>query len=439
MKAPYIAKLPPLNRRGFLRGSGVALMLPFLGAMEPAFHPKMRADSSSKAPRRFLGICNNLGVLPGRFFPKETGRNFKLSPYLEELKAHRNDLTVFSGLSHPGVDGSHSSDVSFLTAAPHPASGGFRNSISLDQYIAGKIGHQTRFPSLTLGVNAKEGRRSLSWTDAGVLIPCENKITEVYKQLFLQGSKKEVNHQMRRLQLGQSIMDTVAADSKSLARRLDASDRGRLDQYLTAIREVERRMLKSREWIKRPKPKAPFPLPDEPSARSKYMEKTRLMYKMALLAFQTDSTRSISLLLDSNNSPTIHVDGTTISDGYHNLSHHGKGESKLQQLDAIDRAHMKLLNGMLDDLKGIQDQEGTLLDHSLILFGSNFGDANKHTTDNMPILVAGGNLKHGQHLAFDRKRNYPLPNLFVTMLQSMGIKTDQFASSTGTLRGLNLG
>ena len=214
MKAPYIAKLPPLNRRGFLRGSGVALMLPFLGAMEPAFHPKMRADSSSKAPRRFLGICNNLGVLPGRFFPKETGRNFKLSPYLEELKAHRNDLTVFSGLSHPGVDGSHSSDVSFLTAAPHPASGGFRNSISLDQYIAGKIGHQTRFPSLTLGVNAKEGRRSLSWTDAGVLIPCENKITEVYKQLFLQGSKKEVNHQMRRLQLGQSIMDTVAADSK---------------------------------------------------------------------------------------------------------------------------------------------------------------------------------------------------------------------------------
>lgn len=238
MKAPYIAKKSPLNRRGFLRGSGVALMLPFLEAMEPVFHPKMRADSSSKVPRRLLGFCNNLGVLPGRFFPEETGRNFKLSPYLEELKAHRDDLTVFSGVSHPGVDGSHSSDVSFLTAAPHPDSGGFRNSISLDQYIAGKIGHQTRFPSLPLDVNAKEGKRSLSWTHAGVLIPCENKITEVYKQLFFQGSEKEVNHQMRRLQLRQSIMDTVAADSKSLAHRLDASDRGRLDQYLTAIREV---------------------------------------------------------------------------------------------------------------------------------------------------------------------------------------------------------
>jgi hypothetical protein len=439
MKAPYIAKSSPLSRRRFLRGSGVALTLPFLNAMEPVFSSKAHANSGKQSRKRMLGICNNLGLLPGRFFPEDPGKNYKLSPYLNELKEHRNELTVLSGVSHPGVDGSHSSDVSFLTAAPHPASGGFRNSISLDQYIAGKIGHHTRFPSLTLGVNAKEGRRSLSWTDAGVLIPCENKATEVYKQLFLQGSKKEIDQQVRKLQLGQSIMDTVAEDSKSLARRLDASDRGRLDQYLTAVREVEQRMLKSSDWVNRPKPEAPIPMPEEPSAKSRYMEKTRLMYKMATLAFQTDSTRSISLLLDSNNSPTIQVDGATISDGYHNLSHHGKSESKLQQLDAIDRAHMKLLNDMLSDLKEIQDHDGTLLDQTLVLFGSNFGDANKHTTDNMPVLVAGGNLQHGQHLAYDRERNYPLPNLFVTMLQSMGIETDQFASSTGTLSGLDIG
>jgi hypothetical protein len=438
MKAPFVAKTKPLNRRQFLRGSGVALTLPFLHAMEPTFLSRANAVSNPPTPKRMLGICNNLGLLPDRFFPNEIGKGFTLTPYLQELKDHRDAFTVLSGVSHPGVDGSHSSDVSFLTAAPHPASGGFRNSVSLDQYIAGKIGQMTRFPSLTLGVNVKEGRRSLSWTEAGVLIPCENKATEVYKQLFLQGSKTDVNRQIRRLQLGQSIMDTIAEDSKSLARRLDASDRDRLDQYMTAVREVEQRMIKSQEWVKLPKPKAPIPMPEEPSTKNEYMEKTRLMYQMAALAFQTDSTRSISLLLDSNNSPTIQVDGATISDGYHNLSHHGKSENKLKQLDAIDRAHMKLLDGLMDDLKSIHDHEGNLLDQTLIMYGSNFGDANKHTTDNMPVLVAGGGLRHGQHLAFDKEQNYPLPNLFVTMLQSMGIETDSFASSTGGMTGLDL-
>ncbi len=438
MDTPYIAKSFPLSRRRFLRGAGVALTLPFLNAMEPSFKVKAHQQKQPQAPRRMFGICNNLGLLPDRFFPENSGKDFTLSPYLSELKDFRDHFTVLSGVSHPGVDGSHSSDVSFLTAAPHPASGGFRNSISLDQFIAGKIGHLTRFPSLTLGVNAKEGRRSLSWTESGVLIPCENKATEVYKQLFLQGSKKEIDEQVRRLQLGQSIMDTVAEDSKTLTRRLGASDRDRLDQYLTAVREVERRMVKSSEWVRQPKPKAPVPMPKEPTAKSEYMEKTKLMYQMATLAFQTDSTRSITLLLDSNNSPTIEVDGANISDGYHNLSHHGKSESKLKQLDAIDRSHMKLIGGMLENMKSIPEHESTLLDQTLVLYGSNFGDANKHTTDNIPVMIAGGHLKHGQHLAFDRKRNYPLPNLFVSMLQSMGIEADHFASSTGSLAGLEM-
>ena len=159
---------------------------------------------------------------------------------------------------------------------------------------------------------------------------------------------------------------------------------------------------------------------------------------MARLAFETDSTRSITLLLDSNNSPTIEVEGAEISDRYHSLSHHGKNEKKLAQLDAIDRTHMRLVGGLLDDLKASTEGTSTLLDNSLVVYGSNFGDASKHTTDNMPILVAGGALRHGKHLAFDRKNNYPLPNLFVSMLQSMGIETDQFASATGTMTGLDL-
>lgn len=345
---------------------------------------------------------------------------------------------MLSGVSHPGVDGAHSSDVSFLTAAPHPGGGGFRNTISLDQYIAGEIGHHTRFPSLTLGVNAAQGRRSLSWTPSGVLIPCEDSASNVYKQLFLQGSEKEIERQIKNLKLGESIMDTVAEQSRALNRQLGANDRERMEQYTTAVRETERRMEKAREWERLPKPIPSADSPIDPGGPAAYMEKTRLMYDMARLAFESDSTRSIALLLDSNNSPTIDVSEIQISDGYHNLSHHGKDEKKLAQLEAIDRHHMRLIGQMISAFKESKEEDANLLDNSLILYGSNLGDANKHTTSNMPMLVAGGRLKHGQHLAFDRDQNYPLPNLFVSMLQSMGLETDEFATSTGTLKGLDL-
>ena len=179
-------------------------------------------------------------------------------------------------------------------------------------------------------------------------------------------------------------------------------------------------------------------MPTDPQSPSAYLDKARLMYQMAHLAFESDSTRSITLLLDSNNSPTIYVPGETISDGYHNLSHHGKNPDKLAQLESIDQSHMRLLNTFLDQLSESFEGRATLLDNTLVMYGSNFGDANKHTTTNMPVLVAGGRLRHGQHLAFDQKQNYPLPNLFVSMLQSMGIESDRFASSTGTMTGLDL-
>ena len=435
MKAPHIADKHTLYRRRFLRGAGVAISLPILDSMTPVF---ARAKESNP-PKRMLGICNNLGLLPDRFFPTEVGTNFTLSPYLNELKDHRKDFTVLSGVSHPGVDGSHSSDVSFLTCAPHPGGGGFRNSISLDQFIAGKIGHKTRFPSLTLGVNASIGRRSLSWTGAGVLLPCENRASSIYKKLFLQGSKEEIERQINKLQLGESIMDTLAQESKSLIRRLSATDRDRIDQYTTAVREAEKRLVMARAWEHKLKPNAPVGMPADPSNRNAFMQMTKLMYQMIKLAFQTDSTRSITLLLDGNNSPAIKVAGTKITDGYHNLSHHGMNPEKIKQLSAIDHSQMKLFGELIRNLKNINEGESKLLDNTLLMYGSNFGDANKHTTNNMPILIAGGKLKHGQHLAFDRANNYPLPNLFVSMLQSMGIETDKFATSTGTMRGLSIG
>ncbi|HXJ55489.1 MAG TPA: DUF1552 domain-containing protein [Verrucomicrobiae bacterium] len=439
--APFVSTRLALSRRQFLRGAGIVLSLPLLEAMTPAFAAAKRLAPDATPggkPRRMFGICNNLGLLPDHFFPKSGGRDYPLSPYLEVLQAHRQDFTVFSGVSHPDVDGGHPADNCFLTAAPHPGSGGFRNTISLDQYVGERIGHLTRFPSLTLGVNVQQGLRSLSWTGSGVLIPCEEKAADVFTRMFLQGTKAETDAQVRKLDTGRSILDAVASQARDLQRAVGPRDRDRLDQYFTSVRDLEQRMKMSREWERKPKPKVDATVPLDPASPRAYMEKVRLMYDMARLAFETDSTRSISLLLDSVNSPAIDIDDVKITDGYHNLSHHGKSAQKLAQLKAIDEWHMKLLGELFAHLKAVTEDGEPLLDRTMILYGSNLGNANTHVTTNMPVLFAGGGFKHGQHLAFDTAHNYPLPNLFVSMLQRLGLETDKFASSTGTMRGLDL-
>ena len=433
----YVSTRRALSRRQFLRGAGIVLSLPLLDSMLPTFARAQAAKEAAAKPRRMLAICNNLGLVPDQFFPTTTGRDYTLSPYLETLKAHRDDFTVFSGVSHPDVDGGHPADICFLTAAPHPGSGGFRNTISLDQYIAERIGYQTRFPSLTLGVNVAQGSRSLSWTGSGVLIPCEEKASDVFRRLFIQGTPAEVNAQMRKLDLGRSILDAVAGQAKDLQRGVTARDRDRLDQYFTSVRDLEQRMQMSKEWERKPKPQIDAPVPLDPASPREYMDKVKLMYDMARLAFETDSTRSISLMLDSVNSPAIEFGDHKSTDAYHNLSHHGKSTEKLAQLKAIDEWHMKLLNQLFTDLKNVREDGETLLDRSMILYGSNLGNANTHVTTNLPTLFAGGGFRHGQHLAFDKDRNYPLPNLFVSMLQRMGLESDKFATSTGTMRGLD--
>jgi BMFP domain-containing protein YqiC len=433
MNAPYIATSLP--RRRFLRGIGVSLGIPVLECMRPVFARAMEPP----APKRMLLISNNLGILPQHFFPKNKGPGYTLSPYLKELAAFLSDFTVCSGLSHPAVAGGHSTENCFLTAAPDPTRSGFRNTISLDQYIAERIGHQTRFPSLTLGVNVQQGVRSLSWTGSGVLIPCEEKPSDVFKRLFVQGTPTEVAAQMRKLAQGQSILDAVGSQAKDLQRSVGARDRDRLDQYFTSVRELEQRMEMSKEWETRPKPHVTAPVPLDPASPKEYMDKVRIMYDMARLAFQTDSTRSISLLLDSVNSPTIDLDhDIKITDGYHNLSHHGRSEAKIAQLKAIDQWHMRLLANLFTDLKAIQEDGESLFDRTMVLYGSNLGNANTHVTTNLPTLFAGGGFRHGQHLGFDTTHNYPLPNLFVSMLQRMGLETDKFATSTGTMRGLEM-
>lgn len=432
---PYISIRRPLSRRTFLRGTGVALALPFLDAMASPF-ARAAAASSASRPRRFLAINQNLGVLPDLFFPADGGRNYTPSPYLQLLQEHRNDFTVMSGVSHPGVDGSHTSDICFLTAAPHPGSSSFRNTISLDQFIAERIGIQTRYPSLTLSVNTRT--RSLSYSGTGVAIPPEDRAAEVFKQLFLQGTPEQVEAQVRQLDTGRSILDAVADHAKELKRKGSTRDSERLDQYFGSVRELENRLTASRGWEQKPKPIVKEKAPVDPTDRALYMEKVEIMYNLARLSFETDSTRAITLMLDSVSSPAVSLRGATITDGYHNLSHHGRAEDKRGQLKALDEAHMKLLARLFTSLKAVREGDETLLDRTMVYFGSNLGDANKHVTTNVPVIFAGGGFKHGQHLAFDREKNYPLANLFVSVLQRMDIPADKFATSTGTVRGLEM-
>ena len=258
-----------ISRRTILRGAGVGLALPLLNAMAPA---TARAQSAA-APRRMFAICNNLGLLPDQFFPADAGRDYTPSPYLKLLQEHRNDFTVFSGVSHPNVDGGHPSDISFLTAAPHPASSSFRNTISLDQYIAERIGNQTRFPSLTLAVNT--GARTLSWTGNGVAIPPEQSAAGVFRQMFLQGSPKEVEAKIAELDTGRCILDAVADQVRGLERSVGAADRARLDQYFTSVRDLEHRLQESKGWERKPKPVVKEPEPQDPASPAQYMAKVQ--------------------------------------------------------------------------------------------------------------------------------------------------------------------
>src|SRR3954451_18854844 len=430
-RAAFASTRRPVSRRRFLRGSAVAMALPFLESMGAPF---ARA-SVAPVPRRMFCICNNLGVLPGPFFPSDAGRDYTPSPYLKLLEEHRADFTVLSGVSHPNVDGGHPSDISFLTAAPHPASSSFRNSISLDQLVAERIGMQTRFPSLTLAVN---GGRGLSWTRAGVAIPTEGQASGVFKQLFLKGTPAEIERQIRDLDTGRSILDVVSEQARDLQRNVGARDRSRLDQYYSSVRDLEHRLQESRGWADKPKPAVKVSPPTDPTSPAQYMARVKVMYDLVRLAFETDSTRAVTLMLNSVGTPVVQIAGETITDSYHNLSHHGMAEEKLSQLRVIDEWHMKLLADLLKGLKGAKEGGETLLDRTAVLYGSNLGDANAHSTTNLPTLLAGGGFKHGRHLAFDRERNSPLPSLFVSILQRMGIPENSFATGTDTMAGLDM-
>lgn len=406
----------PWPRRTFLRGAGVALALPWLESMLPA-------QGNAPVPRRLVAIETNMGILPQFFFPERAGREYELTPYLQKLARVRDKFTVFSGCSHPGVTGAHAAEKCFLTGTPHPERGGFRNGISVDQFAAERVGNHTRFPSLVLAMS-NENNQTLSFTRSGAPIPAERSPNRLFRRLFLQGRADEIAATVEALRQERSMLDFVAEQSRRLNQTLPAADRQRLDQYLTSVRELEQRLASLEAWEHRPRPRVNAQPPTDIDDAREFVRKTALMFDVIKLALETDSTRFISLFID-----------TTV---IHNLTHHGNRPEVLAELRAKEEGQFEVLGGFLHGLHETREQGQTLLDRTMVLYGTCMGSANSHANTNLPALLAGGGFRHGQHLAFDTRNNYPLTNIFVSMLQRLGIETNEFSTGRGAFRGLEM-
>lgn len=417
MKSPFSIAHGPLSRRTFLRGTGVAMALPLLDAMNP-----VRGAEKAPVPRRMIAIETNMGILPQFFFPEKTGRDYELTPYLQKLAANRQDITVFSGTSHPGVTGAHAAEKCFLTGTPHPERGGFRNGVSLDQYAAEQVGNHTRYPSLVLA-NTTEGS-TLSYTRNGAPIPSERSPKKLFQKLFVQGKPDEVAANIEAIQQGRSLLDFVGEQSKRLQRSLSGGDQQRLDQYFTSVRDLEQRLESAESWEYKPKPVVTAKAPEDIEDGREFVQRTRLFFEVIKLALETDSSRLISLFID-----------TTV---IHNITHHGNRPEVLAELRGHEEGQFTALGEFLKSLSETKEEGQSLLDRTMVLYGTCMGSANSHSNVNLPVLLAGGGFKHGQHLAFDTKNNYPLTNLYVSMLQRLGIETNEFSTGKGTFRGLEM-
>jgi hypothetical protein len=403
------------SRRRFLQGTGVALALPWLETLNAK-------AASIEPPRRMVAIETNMGILPQFFFPKTNDRGYELSPYLQRIKDHRDQLTVFSGVSLPGVTGGHAAERCFLTGTPHPERGGFRNGVSLDQFAAERIGSETRYSSLVLAVTQENP--TLSYTRSGAPIPAEKSPRALFEKLFFQGNEAEIQANIHALRQGRSLLDFVGGQSRQLNQKLTPNDRQRLDQYLTAVRDLEQQLQNAEAWEKRPKPQIQAEPPQDITDAKAFAARTRQMFDVIQLALATDSTRLVTLFID-----------TTV---IHNITHHGNRPEVISELRSNEEAQFDALNQFLSALASSTEESHSLLDRTMVLYGTCMGSANSHSNTNLPVLLAGGGFQHGQHLAFDAENNYPLSNLYVSMLQRLGIETDSFSSGSGTFRGLEM-
>ncbi len=444
--AKYLSQNWLLDRRHFLRGLGVSLALPLLDCMQP-----LHARSKDLKPHRSVFIYLPNGVNTNDYEITEAGAHYKLSRILSPLEKHRTHITPISGLYHPNSFGiAHSATQTWLTGAKHGPTD--RNSISVDQFIAQVTAPKTRYPSLEL---SNQGQ-TLAVSADGVSLPARKNPSVVFRSLFVE-PKGGVENQRRGLRRKQSMLDLVLGDAKSLSKKLGREDRGRLEQYLVSVREVEVRTKRAEAWLDTPRPKI-----DSGTAAKlnrnipleRLGEYLRTVYDIIVLAFQTDVTRVVTFNT-GNEGTGPKVPEIGVNRDRHSLSHHNGNKEALEQLTRSDTFNIQQFAYFLERLSKIKEGDKTLLDTTVSLYGSGLSYGNSHGTTSLPLVLAGGKglgFKHGAHVDFNQHVKsfsgygkglgvYHRPvndkahfsNLLLTIAQQMGVKAEKFADSNGRI------
>ncbi len=446
-----------ISRRTILRGLGTAVALPWLEAMTPntVFGAAGKGSAAAEPPRRMAFLYVPNGMHMPDWTPEKEGPLDELPPILEPLASLRSELTVLSGLTLNGGralgdgPGDHARSVaSFLTTAHPVKTGGkdIRNGVSVDQVAAAAVGHKTRFASLELGCEpSRQGGKcdsgyscvytsNMSWRTPTSPMTKEVNPRAVFDRLFGTGDEAAPEGLARRSRHRKSVLDLVAEDAGSLKRRLGRPDQQKLDEYLYAVRQIERRIEQSEKLAGREIDVPDFPRPE--GVPRGFDDHVKLMADMIVLAWQTDSTRIATFMLTNAGSNRSYPD-IGVRSGHHELSHHGKKKEKQEQISKINRFHAGLLAYFLERLRAVREGDRSLLDGSMVMYGSGISDGNRHNHDDLPILLAGrggGTVTAGRHLRYPDET--PLGNLYLAMLHRMGLKEEQFGDSSGLLEGL---
>jgi len=401
--------MKPLSRKEFLKiGAALPLALHSL-SLRAAQKPK-----SATPPKRIMFICNSLGFYEPNFFPQTRG-DLSSSQYLAGMKT-KDKMTVFQNLFHPGMETSnHDSEKSFLTGVPHPEAANFTNTISLDQILARHMGGDTRFPFLPLSIYDRGW--GCSWNSRGVAIPTLYDETKIFDKLF---GKEDLQAKRQQILDDQQVVRSLYRDLKQLKR--SGGNGAKIDSYRTVIAELEAKLEHEQFWLDTKKPQVPNTLSEDQEYA--FSTKVRNLLELSKLAFQTDSTRVITFSMDWIYG-AIDVPGAT--GGWHTLSHHSGNSEKLDKLVRIELDLLKHLNQFLSDLDRIPEGNGTLLDHTTVVIGSNFGDSSDHTCNNLPTIVAGGGYRHQAHTVLEKPT--PLCNLYLELLHEFNIDQGEFGSS----------
>jgi len=384
------------------------------------------AKGAGAGARRFVAVGNLLGYQVKSLFPETTGAAYEQTTLLKPLWDVRKNLTIYRGLDH-GIKGGHFAVHSFLSGVLNSeAQNRPTANVTIDQFMADEIGHQTRFPSLTIGSEGGiHGGCQIAWTKSGVRVPPITGPAELFDRLFVSDSPDRLARRNQENRLQASILDSGLEEANRLSKRVNREDKEKLDEYFTSIRDVEKRLELRQRWASLPKPQPPF---NRPENKNKVQD-LPMLYELMALALQTDSTRIATLEIGGDFLPQ----DLGIDKAYHGLSHHGNDAAAIKDLITLETYQIEQFGKFVNRLSKMDDGDRTLLDSTSVLFGSGIGDANTHKNSDLPIILAGGGYRHGEFkkVPASGPNKVPLCNLYVDIAQRMGVEKDTFGNSTG--------